>query len=278
MNNATNEEAENPPLVLAALKLPEEIFNEESESVDEVDFCQEIGVSEQAINKLKHKSTFHALLQHSKIDVNCRNRAGITALHVACSRGNSHMVNQLLQVKKIKINIKDKHDNTPLHAACGHGNQNVVESLIKAGADYQEKNSDGKHPLHVAVVERNLEAVITILCHAAFDDKVADLLCARDKRGHSVFLLAVLSGDELLVKFLLDKKIATISDKSRYGYNCFHYAASINKEKLMQMIYAYNESISLQLLDDANTLSHYTPLHFAAKTNQVDALRFLIAK
>jgi len=278
VNNATNEEIENPPLVLAALKLPDEIFTERPKSDDEIDFSHEMKASENAKPKFKRKTTFHALLQHDKVDVNGQNRAGITALHVACSKGNSHMVNELLQVENVEINKKDKHHNTPLHAACARGNQNVVKSLIEAGGDYKQVNGNGRHPLHVAVVERNLGVVITILHHAASANLLEELLCARDRRGYSVFLLAVLSGDEKMVNYLLEKKIATITDKCRLGFNCFHYAASRNKEKILQMIYEYNEPISKLLRDDADTISGDTPLHVAAETNQVDSLKFLITK
>ena len=280
VNNTTNEEIENPPLVLAALKLPDEIFHEEQpESVDEVDFCHPSKVLEKIKPKFKRKTTFHALLQHDKVDVNAQNRAGITALHVACSKGNHHMVKELLQVgDKLELDLEDKHQNTPLHAACAHGNQRVVESLLEAGANYQAENSIGRYPLHVAVAERNLKVVVTILQHAASDNQLEDLLCKQDKRGFTVFLMAIRSGDEKIVKFLLEKKLATITDKCNFGFNCFHFAAIVNKDKMLRMIYEYNESVSMQLLNDADTASGDTPLHVAAEENQVDALKFLIEK
>jgi len=58
----------------------------------------------------------------------------------------------------------------------------------------------------------------------------------------------------------------------------FHFAAIINKDKMLQMIYDYDKSISRQLLNDAHTVSGDTPLHVAAEENQVDALTFLIKK
>ena len=274
MKQVTNEELGNPPLVLAAMKLSDEIFNEES--VDGTDHSSDI--------KEFDKTTFHVLLQNSEVDVNCRNHAGVTALHAACSRGKSHMVTELLQDKKIEINIKDKNDNTPLHAACTCGNKFVIESLIKAGADYTEVNDDGKHPLHIAVVARNLDAVTVILDHAEAANQANDLL--QNKSGHSVFLLAVQSGDEQMVTFLLDKKIATVTDKSKGGLNCFHYAAAINKKNIMDKIFTYDPLNSVNLYDDAaksmeddtaeSTLD--TPLHSAARNDQVDALEFLIQK
>jgi len=274
VKKATNEEIENPPLVLAALKLRDESITGGSKLVDEVDYCPEVEVSEMAKPKLKRQTTFHALL--GKVDVNAQNRAGITALHIACSKGNINMVKELLVVENLEINKKDIHKNTPLHAACVHGSQSIVKALIDAGADYTEVNERGRHPLHVAVVERNLGAVNTILQHAAINGKAPYLLFAKDNRGYSVFLLAVLSGDEQFVKFLLHEEIATIKDKCRLGFNCFHYAASRNRENILQLIHGYDESFSSLLCNDAKTISHDTPLHVAAETNQVDALTFLV--
>ena len=267
LNNTTNEEIENPPLVLAALRLSDDLFKEGS--ADNTDYGP--GISQ--MNNSELKTTFHTLLQHSKVDVNGQNRSGITALHVACSKGNSHMVKELLRVETIDINKKDKHLNTPLHTACVCGNQNIVEPLIKSGANLKEKNIHGMHPLHVAVVERNLEAVTTILGHA----DQATLLHETDKGGHSAFLLAVMSGDELIVKFLLDTKAVTIMDKNEIGQNCFHLSAAINKEKIMQMIYDYDVPSAEQLLDDVDQ-SDNTPLHYAARYYQDEPLIFLMDK
>ena len=264
VNFATNDYVKNPPLVLAALELPDEIFKEES--------IDGIGV----VKKSKGKSTFHILLLHNEVDVNCQNRSGFTALHAACSKGKYHMVTELLKVQKLAIDKEDEHHNTPLHAACTHGNQNVVESLIEAGADYCKKNNDGRHPLHVAVVERNLDAVNTIIRYAESANKAKELLSERDKQGNSIFLLAVLSGDEQMVKFLLDKKLASINDKNKSGLNCFHCAVSRNRQKILEMLYAYDESVALLMHDDTDTISGNTPLHSAAKNNQVESIRYLV--
>ena len=42
------------------------------------------------------------------------------------------------------LNIQDVHGNTALHLAASNGNQHIVEKLLKAGADPDLQNKNGK--------------------------------------------------------------------------------------------------------------------------------------
>ena len=89
-------------------------------SNDVVEESISVGGNEEEIQSVEKKKTaFHALLACDKVmeNINKPSRAGITALHAACRRENTIMVELLLRVKEIDINQKDKQDNTPLHAA-----------------------------------------------------------------------------------------------------------------------------------------------------------------
>ena len=222
-------------------------------------------------NTGKIATTFHVLLQR-KVNVNRKNGAGTTALHAACERGIIAMVKELLMIKEIKINKKDGQENTPLHTACISGEKDIVFTLIEAGADVTEENKDEMTPLHVAVVERKLDIVKTILDMRA-DDK-EELLQAIEKDGNSPFLLAVKSGDEEMVKFFLDNG-ANLADQNYNKANALHLATSLNKVKIMELIYDAEDGEDLLDEEDRNSR---TPLHYAAKYNQVEALEFLLDK
>ena len=265
VNKVTKEEIKNPPLVLAALHLVDELFD---------------GYGHLREGKVLQNNTFQVLVQQPKINVNAANLAGITALHIACSRGNGYMVKELLKVKGIQINKKDKRNNTPLHAACVCGNPIIVEELIRNGATLSSKNDDGRHPLQVAVVEQNLEVVNTIL---KISDKSTqqNLILEKDKRGYTSFLLAVKSGNEQMVKLLLGTTFVKLTDHNHAGAKCFHLAASINKVNIMQMIYEYDplNSYTLEtLLDGQDFNSKDTPLHCSAMYDHVEAAKFLIQR
>ena len=320
LEKSTEDEAENPPLVLAARHLPTKVLFEEEitkEPMPERDAAAEKRISKVPVSKAKSKAdskaddapgkggfreragtagkdakpkkervekitaekdntgkietTFHVLLQR-KVNVNSKNGAGTTALHAACERGIITMVKELLMIKGIEINKKDDQENTPLHTACISGEKDIVFTLIEAGADVTEENKDEMTPLHVAVVERKLDIVKTILDMRA-DDK-EELLQAIEKDGNSPFLLAVKSGDEEMVKFFLDNG-ANLADQNGNGANALHLATSLNKVKIMELIYDAEDGEDL--LDEEDWDSR-TPLHYAAKYNQVEALEFLLDK
>ena len=321
MEKCTDDEADNPPLVLAARHVPKHLFEEEAtkeakeptpERGDDADrqpskqpvakakskaddasgkggFHERLGTTSKDLKHKKERikkitaekdktgkveTTFHVLLQNRpRVNVNSGNDADVTALHVACKRGIIAMVKELLLCEGIEINKKDKQHNTPMHTACVSGEKSIVFTLIEAGANVMEKNDDDMTPLHVAVVERKLEIVKMILDMHAGDKE--ELLQETEKDGNSPFLLAVKTGDEEMVKFFLDNG-ANVADQNGNGANALHLATSLNKVKIMELIFDAADD-GEDLLDEDDWDSR-TPLHFAAKYNQIEALEFLIEK
>jgi len=226
--------------------------------------------------KKEASTTFHALLQCPSVKVNKSNRAGITALHAACRRGNTAMVETLLKVDGIKIDKQDKHGNTPLHSACASGNLTTVATLIKYGANYQLTNRLEMHPYHVAVTVGKLDVVMMIRNDSRVSKSKEDLLLAREEDGNTMFLLAVRGGHDKVVEFLLDNG-ARINDVNKNGSNAFHLAAAVNSCSIMEKLHTHDPGMSLSLIEDKDSLS-LTPLHYAAKRNQRDVVSFLIEK
>jgi len=226
----------------------------------------------------------HALLCYN-IDVNASDHDGHTALHFACKRGITVLVNELLCASKIEVNKIDSHKNTPLHTACVQGNKGIVSSLIKKGADLTLKNDCGRNPLQISVIHKHLEVVEMILTNYMPPGHKENLLKETDDDGNSTFLLAVKSGEEKMVELLLvtHTDLVTITDKNNDGCNAFHLAAAINQHKAMRMIYDQcqcDDNVSTNDLLNTKDKSGWTPLHHAAKfaNDQVDAVKFLIEK
>lgn len=307
---STEDDAENPPLVLAARHLPKHLFEEEQtkemspDRTDKADKrlskvpvakpkskpddggrerAQTVGkeakpkkakadkITTEKDEKGNINTTFHVLLRHN-VDVNNQNEAGITALHAACDRGITAMVKELLVQDEIEINRIDHNKNTPLHAACIGGEKSVVFHLIEKGADISAQNNEEMTPLHVAILERKLEIVKTII--EMKEGEKEELLQQREKNGHTPFLLAVKSGAEDIIRFLLDSG-APVTDQNENGANAFHLAASLNKVSILQMVHDAPNGDDLLDEEDWN---ERTPLHYAAKHNQVEAIEFLVEK
>ena len=79
-------------------------------------------------------------------NVKATNNFGQTALHIIAGKSNLVLTCIFLNYRKqkLKLNIQDVHGNTALHLAASNGNQHIVEKLLKAGADPDLQNKNGK--------------------------------------------------------------------------------------------------------------------------------------
>lgn len=116
------------------------------------------------------------LLIDNGADVNKKGgKAGLTALHVACST-SSESVAALLEVQhrswrtralasshyvscascvgeqhKAKASVVDKEGNLPIHVAAKNDQPKSLALLLDAGASIDAQNAEGNTPLHVAI-------------------------------------------------------------------------------------------------------------------------------
>lgn len=89
----------------------------------------------------------------SGADVNQKNIAGVTALHLA-ARNNSYESAKVLIDNGAKINERDAEGWTPLMRASLAGNKKMMQLLIENGANLWTQNSDGETALlHTAMAD-----------------------------------------------------------------------------------------------------------------------------
>jgi ankyrin repeat protein len=61
------------------------------------------------------------------VDVNTKDDAGNTALHLACIGGRANLVRELLKHRNVDVNAKDKHGFTALMVSCLSYEINIVK-------------------------------------------------------------------------------------------------------------------------------------------------------
>jgi hypothetical protein len=119
-----------------------------------------------------------------------------TALHLAAARGDNDMVMLLLE-HKADVNAKDEAGITPLHLAALHGQASVAKTLLGAGATVDAIGfKDNDTPLIVAADNGRLGVVEVLLAYGANTNAVdkfgtTALQCARN--GHHTNVAALLS-------------------------------------------------------------------------------------
>jgi len=108
----------------------------------------------------KRDPTFHIHLK--KGGVNKKNRAGMTALILACKNGDPKIVAELLQ-HRADPNAADNYGNTPLHWAIGENHLTLIPLLIAHGADPEQRDGLGRQASEFAKTEKRkeVEALLT---------------------------------------------------------------------------------------------------------------------
>jgi Ankyrin repeats (3 copies)/Ankyrin repeat len=84
-----------------------------------------------------------------------------------------------------------------MHIAAQKGRDHIVRILLRRGMSFNEKDSDGRTPLVLAVIENHVAVVRALLEHGARIDDV-------DHEGRSALHWAVLQRHETLLSLLLD--------------------------------------------------------------------------
>ena len=109
-----------------------------------------------------HSNIAKMLLQKSakiEIELNAKDRYGLTAFHLACRNGHSKIVEILIQASpefNIELNAKDRYGWTAFHWACRNGRTSIVDMMINnyesLKLDLTAKNDFGQTGFQLAQV------------------------------------------------------------------------------------------------------------------------------
>ncbi|CAD5215806.1 unnamed protein product [Bursaphelenchus okinawaensis] len=88
-------------------------------------------------------------LRHKELDLNGKNKAGLTPLHLYCSRGDVGMIITITSYG-CDLNAKDRNGNTALHVAVSKSKIVITRLLLSLGADPNVINNHGDSPRHLA--------------------------------------------------------------------------------------------------------------------------------
>jgi len=180
-------------------------------------------------------------LKNNSLDLNCQDTQGVTPVMKCTS--NVNMVDYLLTHGADPF-ITDHSKRTVLHLACGqYSNEDSAEYLIATYPDLCKlKTNKGYTALHAAVKYRTTRLVNMLLPHSEID--------AVNDHGHTALSIAIKAGKKWMVEVLLE--------------------AGAQWTPLFQL-----HSPPSWIDAQANYYVD-SPIHFAAKYNQVDVLYFLL--
>ncbi|XP_058034442.1 ankyrin repeat domain-containing protein 29 isoform X3 [Ahaetulla prasina] len=106
------------------------------------------------------------LLNSGRVDVDCKDCLGSTALMVASYYGHKECVRELVQ-QGADINLQREDGGTALLAACQYGHMRVVDTLLKHGANIHDQLYDGATALFLAAQGGYLDLIRLLLSSGA---------------------------------------------------------------------------------------------------------------
>ncbi|MBU0581296.1 MAG: ankyrin repeat domain-containing protein [Candidatus Margulisbacteria bacterium] len=203
------------------------------------------------------------------------------------------------------VNTKNIAGETPLHIAAQNGNIKIMESLLKNGADINAKTNDfigedadyyGYTPLHMAIVYDQKDAVLFLVEHGA-NIELTDaakqtplLIAARKRNGKDILQILLNKGANLYVKDSFNNNILLIAAQEGYPENIKFLldkglpleVTNNNGETALHLARVHAAAIELLLDRGANIEARdnegETPLHKAVRYQSLDAVKVLLDK
>jgi len=179
------------------------------------------------------------LLVVQPVSCTCRESARTLLLHGAVMRGDLVAVRRLLAQNAALVNLSDDNGTPPLCLAALVGEVGVAEALVKAGADTNAVDSQGRMPMHyVSLGVGNVELVRLLLQHGAAID-------GRDETKRTPLHYAVSKDRPAIVDALLEGG-ADPNAQDQEGNTPLHEAARNNRSHLAKVLLVSGASPELK--------------------------------
>ncbi|XP_072801953.1 coiled-coil domain-containing protein 144A-like [Vicugna pacos] len=207
--------------------------------------------------------TAEVLLLHNKNVVDSRDRKNRTALHLACTTGQSAVVSLLIHwdcdlnardeesktalMKAVQCqkevcvtvlleyradpNLEDNCQNTALHYAVLAGDTSIAAKLLRYNANIEAIDKDNFTPLLLAISENKEEMVKFLIENGANVHAV-------DKLQRSALMLAAYHDSPDVVKLLFQKRVNADSQDAQ-GWPAERYACYYGFKHIYQLIVDY---------------------------------------
>uniref|UniRef100_G1TG85 Ankyrin 1 n=1 Tax=Oryctolagus cuniculus TaxID=9986 RepID=G1TG85_RABIT len=217
-----------------------------------------------------------------------------TPLHMAARAGHTEVAKYLLQ-NKAKVNAKAKDDQTPLHCAARIGHTNMVKLLLEHNASPNLATTAGHTPLHIAAREGHVETAVALL------EKEASQACMTKVRSQPggpcpppLWSCCLGRGppsprEELPGLCFVGTPgtpsamgpspegggrtaLAPAGPDGTNGYTPVHMAAKQNQMEVARSLLQYGGSAN------AESVQGVTPLHLAAQEGHTDMVALLLSK
>jgi len=204
-----------------------------------------------------------------KADVSAPQADGATALHWAVYQGDFATVDLLLN-NGASVKVANSFGATPLSLAAENGDPAIVKRLLDAGADANERMGNSDTALMMASRTGNVATMQLLL------DRGADVNAKETVRGTTALMWAVAQRHPAAVQLLVDRGAdVSASSNPAWQERPVSYAkASDPRPSRKRGLFGNQIGPRNMRGTDGGGL---TPLVFAARTNDLESVRILLA-
>ena len=234
------------------------------------------------IEEYRHSAQIAGTLQQfdffnfREIDINYKNKYGITPLHLAAEHGHIEIAELLIE-NGANVDAKNNGNVTALHLAAQNGHTGIVSLLIANDVDIDVKISDGRTSLHLAAEHGHLEIAEHLVENGANIDE-------KDHDGRTPFCAAANKYEENseMVRLLIEKG-ANIEDIDNLGRPFIRYVLPQHKSQEVVDYYEYcyiKKHIEHLIEDEADLNIRYNGkiyLCWAAEHGHLEIAKLLLA-
>ncbi|KAK7477797.1 hypothetical protein BaRGS_00030980 [Batillaria attramentaria] len=175
-------------------------------------------------------------------------------LRRAINSGDFKTVQRLV---KGGVDVNASYDSTLLHEAVSMSSAELVEMLIRAGADANRTNQDGRTALHLA-------------CRGGHVDIVRSLIAAGTNDGKTCLHVGSLGADMKMWFDCWSSLMQTSTSLISEGCTALYWAARSSYLPILKMLVASGAKVNYRVK------SKWTPLHMALHLGHMTVVKYLI--
>jgi ankyrin repeat protein len=206
---------------------------------------------------------------------------GYTKLHIAILHNIEPAINVLINfAEPAQLNIKNFAGQTALHLAVLLGMTSTVRKLIDAGADINIRDNRCNTPLHLAVLNDDLSSVHVIIAaiqppsYGSEKNLIANLE-HWNLDGETCFYVASKLRNIPVMRLLANVGANVNVREGRSGYSPLHYAVETHANDVVKFLCEDCQSI-VNL--DVENYGGFTPFQLCLLTSQESMADYLVKK